>query len=340
MKNKSAIHIQLYEPHFNYGINLVKGLKTNTGDFAEYDIFILTDTEEIKEKFRIAASEILVNKNINLLSLENILEKDFDNLEYNENYEQCHKNISDGKSVFSHWGSSFNHVRKWLCIKRAYGILELERRGYDYVWCIDAESYPGRPFNISEIFSSNWEKTLVSVSEEGGWNDTRIATEIFGYDSSNDIAKKVIKCGVRINDCWVVDTNLFKSMIKELNVKHKNPVSYYILGCEQAAYEIYCYYNYLSNNIDINCITFSQEDFDGIIPKMPIFPNDNDVYLHDLMHHAINTSYINTEDFIERLNKVYFDKVLMYRGDFIRTLPQWFMQKLNIKFLCSNAQGS
>ncbi len=336
MKNKSAIHIQLYEPHFNYGINLVKGLKTNTGDFAEYDIFILTDTEEIKEKFRIAASEILVNKNVNLLSLENVLEKDFDHLEYNENYEQCHKNISDGKSVFSHWGSSFNHVRKWLCIKRAYGILELERRGYDYVWCIDAESYPKRPFNISEIFSSNWEKTLVSVSEEGGWNDTRITTEVFGYDPSKEITQKLMKCGVRINDFWIINTSIFKSMINELTQKHRNPVSYFIVGCEQAAYELYCYYNYLNGNMDIECIEFGNKVF-GDLFDSPVFPSESDVYLHDLFSWVIHTN-TDISKFIGRMNQIYFNKVLCYRGDMSRSIPHQGFEQFNIKFLCSNAQ--
>jgi len=338
MKNKSAIHIQLYEPHFNYGINLVKGLMKHTRDFEDYAIFICLDTEKVKAEFETMASEILVNKNVNILTLDTILSKEFDYLEYNENYEKCHENISDGRCIFPFWGSGFNHSRKWMGIKRSYGIMEIQRRGYDYVWCIDAESYPNCNFNISEIFNSNWKKPLISVSEVGGWNDPRIATDIFRYDPTDETTQKVINCGVRINDFWVINTNLFKSMIKELTQKHKNPISYFIVGCEQAAYEIYCYYNYLNSTMDIECIEFGNKIF-GDLFSSPIFSNETDVYLHELFTWVARNN-IDHMKFIGIMNEVYFNKVLCYRGDMSKILPQGFPENINVKFLCSNAQGS
>jgi hypothetical protein len=278
----------------------------------------------------------MVNKNVNILTLDTILSKEFDYLEYNENYEKCHENISEGRCIFPFWGSGFSHSRKWMGIKRSYGIMEIQRRGYDYVWCIDAESYPIANFNISEMFNSNWEKPLVSVSEVGGWNDARITTEVFGYDPSKEITQKLIKCGVRINDFWIINTSIFKSMIKELTIKHRNPVSYFIVGCEQAAYELYCYYNYLNGNMDIECIEFGNKVF-GDLFDSPVFPSESDVYLHDLFSWVIHTN-TDISKFIGRMNQIYFSKVLCYRGDRSRSIPYQVFEQFNVKFLCSNAQ--
>ena len=77
MKNKSAIHIQLYEPHFNYGINLVKGLMKHTRDFEDYAIFICLDTEKVKAEFETMASEILVNKNVNILAKKQMISSNY-----------------------------------------------------------------------------------------------------------------------------------------------------------------------------------------------------------------------------------------------------------------------
>tara|TARA_Y100000310_G_C20478032_1_gene713369 strand:- start:323 stop:700 length:378 start_codon:yes stop_codon:yes gene_type:complete len=125
-------------------------------------------------------------------------------------------------------------------------------------------------------------------------------------------------------------------MINELTQKHRNPVSYFIVGCEQAAYELYCYYNYLNSNMDIECIEFGNKVF-GDLFDSPVFPSESDVYLHDLFSWVIHTN-TDISKFIGRMNQIYFNKVLCYRGDMSRSIPHQGFEQFNIKFLCSNAQ--
>ena len=335
---KQELHIQTYPPHFKYAKNLISALHEYTEDVNFYDIFIFFDTSDDMNTFKNEYSETSWT-NTYYKSLEDVLGDKFEYMKYNENYIDSHNNIANGNSAFDFWGSGFNHNRKWFNIKRVYGILDMERMGYSHVWCIDSESYPLKKFNISDIFKHNLEKDILSVSKKGGWNDDRISTLIFKYDPEDPITKKVMQCGVRINDFWIINTGIFKSMIIELMKKHDNPVSYFILGCEQAAYEIYMYHNHLKGNIDIDCIDFSDDIFDGIL-EVSTYSKEADCFLSDFLVDVFNNPEIDHLKFIRKINEIYFNKTLSYRGDRINLLEfNPLYRELNIKFKVSNAQN-
>ncbi len=44
-------------------------------------------------------------------------------------------------------------------------ILELEKMGYDYVWCLDCESLILKNTNIQTIIDSNMKKPLLTVGK-------------------------------------------------------------------------------------------------------------------------------------------------------------------------------
>lgn len=338
--NKRAIHIQLYPPHFEYGVNLLLGFSKYCSDFLKHDFFVFVDTESDVKNFNNLKQDKIQSNNIKCISLESVLNKNFDYITNKEDYNLTHTNIKNKNALFEKWGTATSHSRTWMSIKRTYGILELEKLGYKRVWCVDAESYPLVQFNIDNIFKLYEKKYILSITENGAWNDSNIATKVLKKDK-NSILTKI---GVRINDFWIIDTSLFKQMIKELSFIHKNPVSYFVRGCEQALYELWLYDKFLNKEIDIKCITFSDKDFSGVIEKMPSFDNSAFCYIHSLLSYVISNN-IDIIKFADRINKVYFNYIQCYRGDMIKILAnssnkgRELLSLLKIKFAVSNWQG-
>ena len=52
------------------------------------------------------------------------------------------------------WGTTSTYTRKWMNIRRTYGILDIYRMGYENVWCVDAESFPLSKFSIKSILNT------------------------------------------------------------------------------------------------------------------------------------------------------------------------------------------
>ena len=225
-------------------------------------------------------------------------------------------------------------------IKRTYGLLELERRGYEFVWCIDSESFPLNNFSINDIFSYSSEHNLLSVYEYGGWNDHRIVKDVLKIN--DDFLNDVLKIGVRINDFWIINLNYFKTMIEELTELHKNPPSFYVNGTEQGLYELWLYHKFISKKLDGTILSFTNEDFEGIM-KMPDYGSGNtDVWcvLHWLFNDVYNNPDIDNKKFCERIQSYYFDKVHCYRGDLIKKGHAELFEHMKFKFAVSNWQGN
>ena len=147
--NKNVIHIQTYPPHFPYVINLLNGLNNYADDLENFDIVIVVDHQKDISWFNFYYN--LSIKNLNIISLKDIMKKPFSYLSYNQTHEECSQSIVQKQNVFSggYWGSADTPVRQWMNIKRTYGLLELERRGYEFVWCIDSESFPLNNFSLT-----------------------------------------------------------------------------------------------------------------------------------------------------------------------------------------------
>lgn len=338
--NKRAIHIQCYPPHFNYVINLLEALHKHTDDLDDFDILIVVDQPEDVSNFLDGNKKKLAKiKNISVISLRDILSKPFSYLFYNETFDDVDHSIKNGINVLQggHWGSAFNPVRKWMNIKRCYGILELERRGYEYVWCIDAESFPLTNFSINDIFFYSQKNDLLSVFEQGGWNNQDIVNHVLKVD--DDTLPQMLKVGVRINDFWVIKLHFFRIMMQELTSKHRNPLSYFVLGTEQGLYELWLYHKHLIKMLNLEVLTFNDNDFEGIC-KIPHYGYEVWCCLHWLFNDVVKNPNVDNKKFAEFIQTYYFDKVHSYRGDLIKSGPQELLQHLNFKFAVSNWQGS
>ena len=130
-------------------------------------------------------------------------------------------------------------------------------------------------------------------------------------------------------------------MIQELTELHKNPLSYFVLGTEQGLYELYLFNKYLSNQLEINVFDFDKKYFDDIL-DLPSYGSGNtniSCVLYSLLN-DVTLKKVNVFEFNKRINKVYFDKVYSYRGDFIKTGPKKIINQLNLKFAVSNWQES
>ena len=154
--NKRCIHVQCYRPHFKFTINLIKSFFINAKDINKYDfIIVVNDKKEEKDLRKKIQRVPHINKNLLFIkNIKDIINSPFNYLKHNENFKSCDLSIKGNKNLFDgdYWGTASSYNRKWMNIKRAYGILEIERLGYEYVWCLDAESYPLEEFSISEIF--------------------------------------------------------------------------------------------------------------------------------------------------------------------------------------------
>ena len=338
--NKNVIHIQTYPPHFPYVINLLNGLNNYADDLENFDIVIVVDHQKDISWFNFYYN--LSIKNLNIISLKEIMKKPFPYLSYNQTHEECSQSIVQKQNVFSggYWGTANTPVRQWMNIKRTYGLLELERRGYEFVWCIDSESFPLNNFSINDIFSYSSEHNLLSVYEYGGWNDHRIVKDVLKIN--DDFLNDVLRVGVRINDFWIINLNYFKTMIEELTELHKNPPSFYVNGTEQGLYELWLYHKIISKKLNGTILSFTNEDFEGIM-KMPDYGSGNtDVWcvLHWLFNDVYNNPDIDNKKFCERIQSYYFDKVHCYRGDLIKKGHAELFEHMKFKFAVSNWQGN
>ena len=341
--HKRCIHIQCYRPHLKYTLNLIKGFFFKAKDINEYDFIVVVDNNEEKSDLELALRNIsVINHNsVYVKTIKEILSRDFDYLNFNESYEACDSSISNNKNLFDgdNWGSATSYTRKWCNVKRTYGLLEIERLGYEHVWCVDSESYPLKEFLISDIFEYTVKNNFLAVYKYGSWNDYRIINKVLKI-SKNEENKELFNIGVRINDFWVIKLDYFKLMIKELTELHKNPVSYFMEGCEQALYELFLYHKYLLNEIDLTVFDFDKKYFADIL-ELPTFDKgDCNIYsaLHFLFQYASALKNIDQEKFIDRIQNLYFNKTYCYRGDFMNLSDKNLTKKLNLKFAVSNYQ--
>jgi len=305
-----AIHIQTHLPHFKYTDKLICSfLKLTNIKTLKIPIYIIFDNDNLINNFK---------KNyhydydlIHFLNIEKII-NNF-HLEFKENRRNLFK-----KSIPIRWGSGGN--RNYVAVKRTYSILELERLGYSYVWCLDSESLVLKNTDIESIINNNREKPLLTVGKNGIQYKQIIEILFkYKYDCYKDIS-------IRMNDFWFIHTKHFKSMIELLFNIHKQPISYFVNGSEQSIYEYYLYSLYLKDNNTINLITI-----------------DDNLHCNDLFKKVINSN-IDLDVFSENLNKTYFNYIQSFRGDYYRQClttdrGKQLIQKLNINIAVSNYSG-
>ena len=338
--NKRVIHIQCYPPHFHYVMNLLEALHSHTNDLEDFDIVIVVDRPADVSNFLDGNKKRLEKiKNLSVTSLYDILSRPFSYLFFNETFQQVDTAIQQGKNVLygGHWGSAHTTVRKWMNIKRSYGLMELERRGYEYVWCIDAESFPLTNFSINDIFSYSQQNNLLSVFEQGGWNSPDIVNHVLKIE--DETLPQMLKVGVRINDFWIINLQFFRNMMQELTNKHRRPLSYFVLGTEQGLYELWLYHKHLTKSLDLEVLSFTDKDFEGVC-EIPHYGYDVWCSLHWLFNDVANNPNVDNKVFAERIQEYYFDKVKCYRGDLIKSGPSDLLQHIHVKMAVSNWQGN
>jgi len=310
---KTCIHIQTHEPHFKYTNQLILSFLNLTNiEILKIPIFIVLDDNKSINNFK---SKYNYNYDlIYFLNTEEII-NNF-HLEFTEKKEDLFKNV-----INVMWGSG--GYRNYVAVKRTYSIIELEKMGYDYVWCLDSESLVLKNTNIENIVDSNIEKPLLTVGKNNsGIKYPQIVQNIFNNNFSDyrDIS-------VRMNDFWFIHTKFFKSMIQLLFNIHKKPISYFVTGSEQSLYEYYLYSLYIKNSNDINLIII-----------------DGDMHGNNLFKKIINNN-TNLDNFINDINNVYFNYIQSYRGDYYKdclrsNIGKNLISKLNINIAVSNYQGT
>jgi hypothetical protein len=308
-----CIHIQTHPPHFKYTNQLILSFLTKTNiQNLKIPIFIILDDNksinDFKNKYNYEYELIY------FLNTEKII-NNFQ-LKFREKKQNLFKNVINVK-----WGAG-NH-RNYVAVKRSYSILELEKIGYDFVWCLDSESLILKNTNIQNIIDSNINKPLLTVGKNNsGIKYPPIVTKIF-KENFNDYKK----ISIRMNDFWFIHAKYYKSMIELLFNIHKQPISYFITGSEQSLYEYYLYSLYIKNPNDINLIIIN-----------------GDMHGNNLFNKIINSNS-NLDNFCNDINNKYFNYILSYRGDYyikcMRTnRGKDLISKLNINIAVSNYQGT
>jgi hypothetical protein len=218
------------------------------------------------------------------------------------------------------WGAGGH--RNYVAVKRTYSILELEKIGYHYVWCLDCESLILKDTNIQTIIDSNIKKPLLTLGKNNsGVKYPQVVEKIFNnkFSDYKDIS-------IRMNDFWFIHTKYFKSMIQLLFNIHKQPISYFVNGSEQSLYEYYLYSLYLKNSNDVNLIII-----------------DGDMHGNTLFNNIINSNTC-LDNFCKDINNKYFNFIQSYRGDYYKVclnsnVGKNLISKLNINIAVSNYQG-
>jgi hypothetical protein len=311
-EKKVCIHIQTHPPHFKYTNKLILSFLTKTNiQILKIPIFIILDDNKSINAFM---NEYNYDYDlIFFLNTEEII-NNFQ-LEFRETRTTLFKNVINVK-----WGSGGH--RNYVGVKRTYSILELEKKGYDYVWCLDCESLILKNTNIQTIIDLNIKKPLLTVGKnDRGVKYPQIVENIFNnrFSDYKDIS-------VRMNDFWFIHTKYYKSMIQLLFNIHKQPISYFVIGCEQSLYEYYLYSLYIKNSTAIDLIVI-----------------DGDMHDNTLFDTIINSN-ANLDHFCNDINKTYFNYIQSYRGDYYRKCIRSnrgknLISKLNINIAVSNYQG-
>ena len=151
-----CIHIQTHLPHFKYANKLICSFLELTNIITlKIPIFIIIDNNELINNFKMN-----YNYDYNLIYFLNI-EEIINNftLEFKEKKKDLFK-----KNIDIKWGAGGH--RNYVAVKRTYSILELERLGYNYVWCLDSESLILKNTNIEEIETPTEVKDEELVSKE------------------------------------------------------------------------------------------------------------------------------------------------------------------------------
>lgn len=274
-------------------------------------IFIIFDNDELIQIFKQNYS--YEYDLIYFLNIEEVI-NNF-HLDFKEKTADLFKNTIDIT-----WGAGGH--RNYVAVKRTYSILELERLGYNYVWCLDSESLVLKNTNIEPIIGYNIQKPLLTVGQnKDGVKYKEIVERLFNYDYTNyqDIS-------VRMNDFWFIHTTHFKSMIQLLFNIHKQPISYFMNGSEQSVYEYFIYSLYIKDNTFINLITIY-----------------GDLHGNTLFNQIIQSD-IQLDDVCKNLNDNYFNYIQSFRGDYYRLCltnnrGTELIQKLNINIAVSNYTG-
>lgn len=309
---KTCIHTQTYSPHFKYTNELILSfLELTNIRTLKIPIFIILDDDksidEFKKKYNYDYDLIY------LLNTEDII-NNF-HLEFTENNNDLFQNVINVK-----WGAGGH--RNYVAVKRTYSILELERMGYDYVWCLDCESLVLKKTDIQTVIDSNIKKPLLTVGKtNNGVKYPQIIETLFcdSFSEYKDIS-------VRMNDFWFIHTKYYKSMIQFLFNIHKRPISYFVNGSEQSLYEYYLYSLYLKDPNTIDLIVI-----------------DNDLHNNTLFSQIINSN-ANLDIFCQDINDKYFNYIQSYRGDYYNSClksdrGKYLISKLNINIAVSNYQG-
>ena len=314
---KTCIHIQTHTPHFDYTNNLILSfLELTNIKNLKIPIFIILDDIKSIDDFK-----KIYNYDYDLVYFLNT-KKIINNfhLEFTEKKGDLFKNV-----INVNWGAGGH--RNYVAVKRTYTILELEKLGYDYVWCLDCESLVLKNTDIENIINSNIEKPILTIGQNNhGVKYPQIVEKIFNnkFNDYQDIS-------VRMNDFWFIHTSFFKSMIESLFNIHRQPISYFVTGSEQSLYEYYLYSLYLKNSNNIKLITIN-----------------GDMHRNKLFNEIINSNTeteSNLDKFSIKMNNEYFNYTQSYRGDYYRIcllsdIGKKLISKLNINIAVSNYQGT
>ena len=308
-----CIHTQTHTPHFKYTDKLIKSLlELSNVCILKVPIYIVFDNQQMSDDYQ--NNYKYEYEQIYHLKLDEIMNTI--QLNIRETFSELFIN-----TINILWGAGEH--RNYVAVKRTYSLLELEKRGYKHVWCMDSESLVLKKCNINNIIVHNMNKPLLTVGKNTtGIKYPQIITEIYKMDY-----KDFDGISVRMNDFWFIHTKHFLNMINMLFSMHKQPISYLINGSEQSLYEYYLYSLYLKDKTCVELIVI-----------------DGDLHHNRLFDSIIKNKGANINDFCDKMNALYFNKIYSYRGDYYRKClksqrGKHLIKKLNILVAVSNYQG-
>ena len=335
--SKSCISIVTHRPHFKFAIALIKSIRLNLVEGETLDIAVYVDDIDSRHLFlgllaRSGFTSILVY----------CVEEAFESLPEGLTGARSLDEYRAKESVVDSWGAGGH--RDWVARKRTLALLHLRTLGYTSSWALDSESLILDSVSFSDLQRQNLgpAKILVSLSS----TTKKVAplpsslAKAFQTTLGQSDLKALEKAGLRQNDFWLIDLNLFQESIQHYNHYFKLGIASWLNGSEQTIYESKLLELALKGDSRVGV-----RDIDSFFNV-----GDHATLVRDLQSNRLLVSLVKNrslplDEIIGILNNRYFSETKSFRGDYLRQIGllgprgRKIRKSLDISIAVSNYQN-
>ena len=335
--SRSCISIVTHKPHFKFAITLLKSIRRNLLEGENLEIAVYVD--DIDSKHQLLA---LLSENSLTSILVFCVQEAFETLPKELTGARNVNDYRDKKSIIDSWGAGGH--RDWVARKRALALLHLRTLGYSSSWALDSESLVLDAVSFEDLQLHNLRpaKILVSLSsthEKVAPLPSFLAKTFETSLQQSDLVT-LKTAGLRQNDFWLIDLDLFQDSIEHYNQYFKLGIASWLNGSEQTIYESKLLELGLKGDPRVKV-----EDLDSFFGDGEYAALVRDLQSNRLLISLVKNRSLPVDDIVGVLNNRYFTETKSFRGDYLRQVGllgprgRKIRKSLNISIAVSNYQN-